>query len=175
MKITVKQLTQTAVLLALCIAFQTLKSISVYITGPLVNAILILATWAVGLPGGLAIALLSPVAAFFLGATPVMNLIPVMMPVVMVGNSILVLFVNGFKERQIPGLLLGSVCKAGFLWLTVWYAVLPLFAGNIPEAKRSAMTAMVRVQFSLTQLITALLGSLIAWLVWQRVRPVFRK
>ena len=175
MRITVKQLTQTAVLLALCVVFQTLKSISVYITGPLVNGVLILATWAVGLPGGLIIALLSPAAAFFLGATPVMNLIPVMMPVVMAGNSILVLFVHGFGEKQIPGLLWGSVCKAGFLWLTVWYAVLPLFAGNIPEAKRSTMTALVRVQFSVTQLITALLGSLLAWLVWKRVGALFRR
>ena len=35
---TTRQLTLTAVLLAVCIAFQCLKSVSVYITGPAVNA-----------------------------------------------------------------------------------------------------------------------------------------
>ncbi len=175
MKITTKQLAQTALLLALCIAFQTLKSISVYITGPLVNAILILATLAIGPLGGLLIALFSPVAAFFLGATPVMNLIPAMMPVVMAGNSILVLAVWLLgKKNLVAGLLSGSVCKAGFLWLTVWYAILPLFSQNIPEAKRPAMVAVVRVQFSVTQLITALLGSFIAWLVWLRLKKAVR-
>ena len=37
-----KQLTLTALLLALCIASQFLKNTSVYLTGPVINCILIL-------------------------------------------------------------------------------------------------------------------------------------
>ena len=176
MKITTKQLVQTALLLALCIVFQTLKALSVYITGSLVNAVLILATLSIGLFGGLMIALASPVVAFLLGATPVMNLIPAMIPVVMAGNSIVVLAVYFLKKKNlVAGLLTGAVCKAGFLWLAVWFAILPLFSGNIPEAKRAVMVATVKTQFSLTQLITALIGSLIAWLVWARMKKVLTK
>ena len=40
----VKILCRTAVLLALCIASQFLKNLSVYLTGSIINAILVIAT-----------------------------------------------------------------------------------------------------------------------------------
>ena len=43
MKITTKQITTTAILLARCIASQFLRNVSVYMTGPIINACLILA------------------------------------------------------------------------------------------------------------------------------------
>ena len=43
MKITTKQITTTAVLLAICIVSQFFKNTSVYITGPIINACLIIA------------------------------------------------------------------------------------------------------------------------------------
>ncbi len=168
MKISTRPLVQTALLLALCIVFQCLKSISVYITGPAVNAVLIIATLSVGLYSGLLIAATAPVVAFFLGATPVMNLIPWMIPIIIVGNSILVLAVWLFKQKNLmEGLLTGSVCKAAFLWLTVWYVILPFFQTNIPEAKRAIMIPTIKTTFSVTQLITALIGSVLAFLIWK--------
>lgn len=168
MKITTRHLVQTALLLALCIVFQCLKGISVYITGSAVNAVLILATLSVGLHSGLLIAAAAPIVAFFLGATPVMNLIPWMIPVIMAGNAILVLAVRLFQNKHlIPGLLAGSVCKAGFLWLCVWYVILPLFQGNIPAPKQEVMITTIKATFSLTQLITALIGSVLAFLIWK--------
>lgn len=50
MKITTKQITTTAVLLAICIVSQFFKNTSVYITGPVINACLILAVLSVGIP-----------------------------------------------------------------------------------------------------------------------------
>ena len=44
MKITTKQITTTAVLLAICIVSQFFKNTSVYITGPIINACLIMPT-----------------------------------------------------------------------------------------------------------------------------------
>lgn len=175
MKITTRQLVQTALLLALCIVFQCLKGLSVYITGPAVNAVLILATLSVGLYSGLLIAVTAPIVAFFLGATPIMNLIPWMIPVIMVGNAIIVLAVWLLKNKSlIAGLLTGSVCKAAFLWLTVWYLILPLFQGNIPEAKRTVMVATVKTTFSVTQLITALIGSAIAFAIWKPLQKYLK-
>ncbi|MFR7962063.1 MAG: hypothetical protein ACLU6P_17555 [Roseburia intestinalis] len=45
MKITTKQITTTAVLLAICIVSQFFKNTSVYITGPIINACLIMRHW----------------------------------------------------------------------------------------------------------------------------------
>ncbi|MDO4492765.1 MAG: ECF transporter S component [Clostridia bacterium] len=162
----VKKLAATGVLLALCLLFQLLKSISVFLTGPMVNAILIIATILVGPASGALIALCSPLFAWLLGATPVINMIPWMLPVIMLGNLAIV-FVPWllWKKNPIGGLALGSVVKACFLWLTVWYVVLPLFGAGLP----AKMVATVRTTFSVTQLITALLGSVIAFIVIDRI------
>ena len=165
---TAKSLALAAVLLALCILFQCLKSFSVYITGSAVNAILVLATLYCGLVGGLGIAVLSPVVAAILGATPIINMIPLMMVVIMVGNAILVLFTWAMRKKLIVGLLIGSVGKAAFLWLTVWYVMLPVFGANVPAPAQAAM----RVTFSVTQLVAALIGSAIAWVIYGRLKAI---
>lgn len=175
MKPTTKKITATAVLLALCIAMQCLKGISVYITGPFVNATIILATWVAGWFGGLSIALFSPLVAFALGMTPVLNLLPQMIVVIMAGNAVMVVAAKWIADRgnllTPVGLAIGSGVKALFLWLTVWYFMLPTFGTHIPEK----VQATVKMTFSLTQLITALIGSVIAWLVWLRLRRLFEK
>jgi hypothetical protein len=78
-RITTKQLTATALLLALCIVFQCMKGLSVYLTGSAVNCILVIATLYCGLFSGTCIAILTPVVAYFIGATPIINMIPLMM------------------------------------------------------------------------------------------------
>lgn len=160
-----KQLTTTALLLALCIVFQSLKGLSVYLTGSAVNCILIIATLYCGIFSGTFIALVTPVVAYFMGATPIMNAIPLMMPVIMIGNELIVLSVWLFRKKLLEiGLLIGCVTKALFLWLAVWYAILPVFGGNLPQP----MVATIKTTFSLTQLITACIGSVIAWVVYKK-------
>lgn len=160
-----KRLALTAMLLALCVMFQCLKSLSVYLTGSAVNAILVLATLYCGLAGGLCIAVLAPVAAALLGATPIINMIPLMIVVIAAGNAVLVVLAALLKRKLVVGLAFGSVGKAAFLWLLVWYVMLPVFGGNIPEAMQAAM----RVTFSVTQLVTAAIGSAIACLIHWRI------
>lgn len=70
MKITTKHLVQTALLLAICIASQYFKNLSVYITGPIVNATIIIAVLSVGLFSGLLLSIIAPITAFFLPALP---------------------------------------------------------------------------------------------------------
>ena len=76
MKITTKQLVQTALLLAICIASQYFKNLSVYITGPIVNLTIILAVLSVGLWSGLLLSIIAPVTAFFFTGSPIMAAIP---------------------------------------------------------------------------------------------------
>ena len=82
MKISTKQLMQTALLLAICIASQFLKNLSVYLTGPVVNTTIIIAVLAVSLWSGLIISIIAPVTAFFISGSPLMAAIPLMFPAV---------------------------------------------------------------------------------------------
>ena len=125
---TTKKLVQTGILLALCLVFQLLKGISVYITGPMVNAILILASLSCGWYSGVLIAVVAPLTAMLIGATPIVNAVPAMLPVIMIGNALIAVSAWLFRNRMLPlGLAIGSCLKAGFLWLSVWYVVLPFF------------------------------------------------
>ena len=164
-KISTKRITTTALLLALCIVFQSMKGLSIYLTGSAVNCILVIATLYCGLFSGTCIAILTPVVAYFMGATPIMNMIPLMMLVIMVGNELIVLCVWLFhKKRMEVGMLIGCVTKALFLWLAVWFAVLPIFGTKLPEP----MVMTVKTTFSITQFVTACIGSVIAWVIYKK-------
>ena len=197
MKFTTRGLVQTGLLLAVCIASQFFKNLSGYLTGPIVNTTIILAVLAVGLWSGILIGVIAPVSAFFISGSPIMAAIPLMFPVIMGGNIILAVCVQFFytkksvsgksntskgsaSQRLITGLILGSVLKAAFMGAVIVLILLPSFGSNIaarlpkPEALPGVL-ATARITFSLTQLITALTGSLLAYLVWIPLRKYLEK
>ena len=158
-RITTKQMTTTALLLALCIVFQSMKGLSVYLTGSAVNCILVISVLYCGLFSGTCIAVLTPIVAYFIGATPIIGMIPLMMPVIMLGNELIVLGVWIFYRKRLEvGMLLGGIAKALFLWATVWFVVLPVWGTNLPKP----MMMAVKTTFSVTQFVTACIGSAIA-------------
>lgn len=177
MKLTTKQLVQTALLLAICIASQYFKNLSVYITGPIVNTTIIIAVLAVGLWSGLLISIIAPVTAFFFTGSPIMAAIPLMFPAVMAGNAVLAVCVWYFQNKlhmkwKLPaGLITGSILKAVFMGILIVLIILPVFGDNIasklpkPEALPMVL-ATARTTFSITQLTTALIGSLLAYIIW---------
>ena len=86
-----KTLCRTAIFLALLIAVQFVtRSMGQYVTGSLVNLILIASGLMCGLWGGLAVAVLSPICAFFIGIGPAF---PQVVPAVALGNAVLVNYV----------------------------------------------------------------------------------
>lgn len=177
MKLTTRQLAQSALLLAICIISQYFKNFSVYITGPIVNTVIIIAVLSVGLWSGLLISLIAPVTAFFLAGSPIMAAIPLMFPAIMAGNAVLAVTVWYFQNKinfryHLPvGLIAGSILKAAFMGVVIVLILLPSFGDAIaaklpkPEAL-PAVLATAKVTFSFTQLITALTGSLLAYLIW---------
>ncbi len=177
MKITTKQLVQTALLLTICIASQYFKNLSVYITGPIVNLTIILAVLSVGLWSGLLLSIIAPVTAFFFTGSPIMAAIPLMFPAVMAGNAALAVTVwyfqekTSFKWRLPAGLVAGSVLKAIFMGVVIVLIILPVFGDNIasklpkPEALPMVL-ATAKITFSITQLTTALIGSALAYVIW---------
>ena len=185
MKITTKQLVQTALLLAICIASQYFKNLSVYITGPIVNLTIILAVLSVGLWSGLLLSIIAPVTAFFFTGSPIMSAIPLMFPAVMAGNAVLAVTIwyfqkkTSFKWRLPAGLIAGSVLKAVFMGIVIVLIILPIFGDNIasklpkPEALPMVL-ATAKVTFSVTQLTTALIGSVLAYLIWMPLKKYLK-
>ena len=188
-KITTKQITATALLLAICILSQYFKNLSVYITGPIVNAVLIIAALGVGLGSGILISIIAPITAFFFTGSPIMAAIPLMFPTIMLGNIILVVCAFYFnkmgrqsaasaidkkKSSQVylpAGLVIGSILKSAFMGIVVIYVLFPLFgeniASNLPKPEMlPKILAAAKITFSVTQLITSFIGSFLAFLIW---------
>ena len=158
MKITTKQITTTAVLLAICIVSQFFKNTSVYITGPVINACLILAVLSVGIPCGIILSVITPVTSFFITGSPIIGAIPAIMPCIMAGNALLV------------GVAAGSVVKALFMGIVISLILIP----NLLPAPMEAKMAVFQTTFSVTQLVTSLIGSVYAFILWIPLKKVVK-
>lgn len=99
MKIKTKQITVTAIMLAICLVSQFFKNLSVYITGPIINAALILTVLYAGMACGIILSIITPVTSFFITGSPVMAAIPAMFPCIMIGNIILVVCVGLLRKK----------------------------------------------------------------------------
>ena len=174
MKITAKQITVTAVLLAISIVSQFFKNTSVYITGPIINACLILAVLSAGLVCGIILSVITPVTAFFITGSPITAAIPAIMPCIMVGNVILVLGVALLPKKikgkagLIAGRAAGSAVKALFMGIVIALILIP----NLIPAAMSAKMSVFQMMFSVTQLITAVIGSVYAFILWIPLKKV---
>lgn len=174
MKITTKQLTTTAILLAICIVSQFFKNASVYITGPVINACLIITVLSAGIGCAVALSVITPVTAFLISGSPIMAAIPAIIPCVMLGNIIMVLGAALLQKRikgkggLIAGMAVGSVCKALFMGVVIAYLLIP----NLIPAAMEAKMAVFQTMFSVTQLITAVIGSLYAFVIWVPLKKV---
>ena len=180
-----RQIAVTAILLAICIASQFLKTLSVYITGPIVNLCLILAVMMAGLLWGVILAVITPVTAFLIAAAPIMNAVPGIIPLIMLGNIVIVVMVHFFVKPAVTGgkalisvrsvimAVLSAAAKGAVMGLTISLWLLPTF---IPEASPlRAKLPVFQTMFSLTQLITALIGFVYFFIVWIPLRKSMRE
>ena len=164
-------LTRTALLLALCVVVQQFKTVSQFITGPLVNLILLLAALAVGLGSGLCIAVLSPILAFLIAPSPVMQLMPQLIVLVAAGNAALVVCAWLLRKQDKLfwlGFLLGAAAKVAVMAGGLQFVLLPLFGGVLNEKQ----VATVSTMFGVTQFITALIGGVLCAILWPLLRKV---
>ena len=124
MKLKSRQITVTAILLAICIGSQFFKNLSVYLTGPIINAALILAVIYAGPACGIILGIITPITSFFITGSPVMAAIPAMFPCIMIGNIILVGAVALLREKcgKTEGLPISIVI--GGVYALIIYAVL---------------------------------------------------
>lgn len=145
-------LTRAAVLLALTLAVQMI-GMPQYATGPLVNAMLYIAATFIGIWGGVAVGVITPVVAFWRGILP--PPLGPMIPFIAVGNAVLVI-VFGLLERQgrlaaIAGVVAASVAKFLVLSSAVRFVV----------QVKPAIAKMMQTP----QLLTALAGGALALII----------
>lgn len=154
--------TRTALLLALAVASQFLKNLSVYITGPIINCILIVCLLYCGLGNASILCAVLPLTAWLITGSPVISAMPVILPCIMAGNFVLVLFVWPFVKRGdsdknlIAGMAAGCVVKALLMGLTVSWLVLTLLGPG--SGLPAPALAAAKLTFSVTQLATAVIG-----------------
>lgn len=158
-----KNITRTAVLLALLIVFQYVtKPLGQLVTGSCVNAVLAIGAWMLPLPYALVIAVVSPFLASLLGIGP--QLLPIIIAI-SVGNAVYCIVLNLlFKNKEGIGYkaaagVIGAAAKFVTLYLLVVKLLCSVLA--LPEPQVATFTTM----FSFPQLFTALIGAAVALLI----------
>ncbi len=146
----IKFIAYAAALLAVAALFPALK-FPQYITGPIVNFTLIIATYMLGTLGGVAVGCFTPWVAFIAGLMPLIFL----PPIIMVGNGIYTLTFGLLKKFKWPGMIAG-IALGAFLK----YAFLSFSVRHLVKAPPKLVNML-----SLPQLFTALAGGILALIV----------
>ncbi|MFZ5518508.1 MAG: ECF transporter S component [Candidatus Zhuqueibacterota bacterium] len=151
-----------AILVSLTVGIQ-LAGLPQPITGPMINALLLLTAALVGVIAGITLGCLTPLLALIRGQLPA--ILAPMVPFIAVGNALLVLTFfliyraksSGRAEsdwQMYAGLIAAAVVKFVFLLLSARHLLQLIFDYEIPDT--------FIVMMSTPQLITALAGGAIA-------------
>lgn len=135
------------------------------VTGPLVNAILLLTVAWVGLPAAILVGMATPLSALLRGVLPLP--LAIMIPSIAIGNATLVSVYQALRNRH-HGLAIVAAagCKFGLLYGVVTLLTanpLRIVVGGAPTVL-NLPPALVQMM-GWPQLATALAGGLIAWSV----------
>jgi len=154
-------ITRTAVLIAITVVLQalTLQLGNQFITGSVVNLMLIISVMTCGLPTGLTVAVFTPILPTLLGFGPLWPVVPF----IAVGNMALVAlwhFIGSLKIGSVYvsyaiAMVVGAVTKFIILYFGVVRIAMPYILG-LPEQHIMSML------FSYPQLITASAGGICA-------------
>ena len=176
-------ITRTGILLALMIVIQVFKNISPWITGPLVNAILVLGTLGAGIYSGVALSIIAPITALLIVQQPLMPLTGyTLIPIIALGNLIYVVAVwlatrknNNVDAPLAIGLIAGSVIKWLVMWGLVAWISTPILLGNAAPEMASKLVPKLSFTYSTLQIGAALIGSVLAFLVWIPLKKALKK
>jgi hypothetical protein len=159
-------ITRTAALTALLIVMQAVTSSlgNTLVTGSIVNLILIVSVMTCGVSTGITVGIISPVCAKLFGIGPFWSLIPF----IIVGNIVLIILwhiIGNGKLKNITlsyvmALIVAAIAKFLVLYLGIVKLAIPVFL-KLPEQKAIVVSNM----FSIPQLITALIGGVLALII----------
>ncbi|MGE5373118.1 MAG: ECF transporter S component [Solirubrobacterales bacterium] len=156
----VRFITRTALFLAIALGMQFLK-LPQPITGPVINAVLILAVVYAGVSGAVLIGLLTPLIAYLVGILPP-PLMP-LIPVIMIANAILaIVFFFGRRINDWTGIGLAAVLK---------FLVFAAAIKGVFSFMHIVLPAPLIAGFMVPQLLTALAGGVVAALIIRQFPP----
>lgn len=164
----IKFIARTAVMLALTVAFQMLGRMipgqaGNFVAGPLVNACILVSTAMLGLKGGLIICAVSPFTSLINNHAAIAVVLLPFSVFIAAGNMVLASLFHVLKNvNKVAGIIAGAVLKAAFLYASALF-FLKLFPAY--ENYRKQLVTM----FSLPQLITAIIGGAIAYIVIKKL------
>ena len=180
MKKNVLWITETAVMLAVLITMQMItKPMGQIVTGTCVNAVLGITALVCGVGSGAVVALVSPIVAFLLGIAPQILTVPA----IMIGNFVLV-WVLGWRSKdtkKIWILMLRCVCTAAAKFAVLYILVVQIICNVAADffmqsgTLKSPMVKVLSTTFAWPQLVTALLGSIIATWIATLLRRILHK
>ncbi|MBR5519901.1 MAG: hypothetical protein IKU55_04210 [Clostridia bacterium] len=172
-------ITRTAMMLAVLVTVQYLtRNFGQIVTGAAVNFVLVATALLCGMSSSVVVALASPFLAKLLGIGPLWELIPV----IALGNlAISAIFASILgRARKLVGkekysmwlaaIVAGAVAKYFVLNMGIVKIVLPLMT-SLPAAQSEKIASM----FSTMQLVTALIGGVIAMLAVEPIREALKK
>lgn len=134
-----------------------------WLTGPVVNAVLIVSIYLIGTQNAILLGLIPSTMALSVGLLPA-PLAP-MIPFIIISNTIYIMGFSLLKEKSfLSGIVLGSVLKFLFLWATSFIVVHLIIQTEI-AAKVSGI-------MSWPQLATALIGGLIAYIFLKSIKKI---
>ena len=179
--ISTRQLTTTGILLAICIVSQYFKNLSIFITGPIINACIVMAVLTVNLPCAIILSIITPITAYILAASPVMMAVPAILVFIMLGNIVLAVTVffllkkdltlpkkAAFNPLNMVKAVLCALAKGVFMGLTISLWLLPTF---IPaESPLRGKLQVFQTTFSLYQFLTACIGFIYVFLISYALR-----
>lgn len=160
--------TRALVLLAVFLSIVTLAPLLKVqaITGVIVNAILFLSVLYIGWRWAILVALVPSAISIGVGLLP-MPFAP-MVPFIMLGNIVLIVVFSLFKAKSFGWAMLGaSILKFVFLYATSHYVV-SFFV-------KKAILAKLLIMMSWPQLYTAILGGILAYLIYKFVKLKYKK
>ena len=174
--LTTRDIAITAILLAICILSQIFKNLSIFITGPIINACIVLAVFEANLPCAIILSIITPITAYFIAASPLMMAIPVILPLIMLGNIVLavvsfLLFKKNVNvvntQNKIVSFswkaIVAALAKGIVMGLTISLWVIPTFLPA--EGPLRENMPVFQMTFSVFQFITALIGFVYVFVV----------
>jgi len=125
-----------------------------FVTGTIVNASLLISVMTIGFPGAILLCFIPSIISLFTGLLP--WVMAPMIPFIIAGNILLITVFELLRKRNFfLGLIPGALLKFSFLFFTSSYMI-HFFV-------KEAVASKIAVMMSWPQLVTALLGGIIAY------------
>lgn len=158
-----KKVVFAGILYAIILVMQAVKNVSPFISGPVINTAMVIATLYLGVWCGVLFSIITPLTSILIAPASAMTLIVgttkgFALPIIMVGNLIFVLLAYFLGKKGTKMLIVGLISGALLKWLFMWgsadFILKPIFAQALGEKLIGAVNKV----FSVLQLYSGLLS-----------------